>query len=344
MSCELSPESVHEEIFEDVVESVKRVVPKKSDLKELARFFNIDIDEYPANKHADVLKVLSRMYVLLKYSSLITSLRNDIAVIGGAAVGVLLAQKGEKPRFTVDVDMVAGQSEAELASTVGEVNTVLERLKLVVRIPAEYGDFIDVGRMRVLQPEEKLGRRIVPLLFNAFIYGEGKHFENFVATAAEKEGKKVDMELVRELSRRLRKLGDVRVDGLKIAVTVGTPPTNPLNIEIPGIGILRVNSPTELIRAKLDILRTPLNWDSAPASVKINWAVDIVKSVLDLRLLRYYGVDLNLTDADRVNIVRNIEETQKIFDQVAGTTTIRRTVFVEEPFDELVSEIIRRIA
>jgi len=101
--------SDEEELTEDFIENVKRVIPRKSDLNKLARFFNIDLDEYPVGVHTDMLKVLSRVYTLLRYSSMITNLRNDVAVIGGIAVSILLAQKGEKPRFTIDADMIMNQ-------------------------------------------------------------------------------------------------------------------------------------------------------------------------------------------------------------------------------------------
>jgi len=226
---------------------------------------------------------------------------------------------------------------------VDELNGFLEQQKLVIRIPIGYGEYIDIGKVRILQPVEKLGKRVIPLIYSSLIYGEGRHFEDYVSIIAEKENKKFVMEVVKRVRQELRKLGDVRIDGLKIAIAINTSLSDPIDIEVPGIGILRINNPAELIRAKLDILRTPLNWENAPVSVKINWALDIVKSVLDLRLLRYYDINLNLGDVDRRNIVRNIENTLKIFDHVVRTTIIRRTVFVEESFDELTNEIIRRI-
>jgi len=338
-----SDTSDEEKLTEDFIENVKQVIPRKSDLNRLARFFNIDLDEYPASTRADMLKILSRLYTLLKYSSMVTNLRNDTAVIGGVAVSILLAQKNEKPRFTIDVDIVMSQGEIELKNMVDELNDFLEQRRLVVRIPIGYGEHIDIGKVRILQPVEKLGKRVVPLIYSNFIYGEGRHFEDYLSIVAKKEGKKFVTEVVKRIRQELRKLGDVRVDGMKIAVAINTPPSDPVNIEIPGIGAFRVNSPVELIKAKLDILRTPLNWENASVSIKINWAVDIVKSILDLRLLRYYDINLNLSDVDRRNIIRNIENTLKIFNHVVRTTIIRRTVFVEEPFDELANEIIRRV-
>lgn len=324
-------------------EKIRKLLPREKDLRNLAKFFNLDLDGLSRIEYVNALRVLSRTYSMLKYTSILTSLRYGMVVIGGVGAGLLLASKGEEPRFTVDSDLITTAGEEEVPRIVGEVNAVLESKGMIVRIPVGRNSCIEVGRVKALEVREKLGKKITPLIYSTFLRGEGKHFADYVFLVAEKEGVKVDPSVLKGVKLELRKAGDIRVDGVKLVLTHNTPPRDPVRVDVPGIGPITVNSPEELIKDKISILRTPLNWEKAPLSIKVNWGVEIVKAILDLRLLRHYSASVNLSRKDKEVVAKNIAHAMRYLSRVARTAIIGNTVYVSEPIDDLVEFVLKEI-
>ena len=327
--------------IDDIIDKIKKVIPKNKEVKTLASFLNIDLER--DNMLSPLSKIIARLYMLLKYSSILGNLREDVVNVGGIATNLLLAIKGEKPRITVDADFHTPISEEKLPELIDSMNKVLLRKGFILGVPVSSRHVIFIGNVRYAGTYVKLGKKIASIIFNTFLYGQGRPLNQYIYLECEKTGIEPDIGFVKRLTSRTRRIGDIRIDGLKLSLTLETSPRKPIIITVPGIGDIRVESPQYLILHKISILKNRLKWDNASLSTRINWGVDIVKAILDLRLLRYYDVDFTLHEDEKQIIRTNITETKIYLSRITATTTFNTMIFLEEPIEDIIDEVSRNI-